>query len=71
MTRRTPACTKDWFTRYQSLTPGLDTAASNLQFIVEEYHARTGLRLECTAAIGPESSILIGQGQERYCLLIG
>ena len=69
MTRRTPPCTKDWFTRYQSLTPGLDTAASNLQFIVEEYHARTGLRLECTAAIGPESSI--GQAQEKYCLLIG
>ena len=62
---------KDWFTKYHSLTPGLDTAASNLQFIVEEYHARTGLRLECTAAIGTESSSPIGQSQARYHVLIG
>lgn len=34
--------------------PHLDTAVSNLQFIVQEYHsfAVAGLRLECTASIG-------------------
>ena len=59
---------KDWFTKYQSLTPGLDTAASNLQFIVEDYHARTGLRLECTAAIGPEFSLLMSSSLLSHCL---
>ena len=61
---------KDWFEKHDSNT-NLDTAASNLQFYVQDIHRHigktpscpcdhppmthvsTGLRLECTAAIGP------------------
>jgi len=43
---------KDWFEKQDS-TSSLDTAASNLQFQVEDIHLHIGLRLECTASIGP------------------
>ena len=59
---------KDWFEKHESNT-NLDTAASNLQFYVQDIHrhignkhavqqnhihsCRLGLRLECTASIGP------------------
>jgi len=41
---------RDWI-----LTPDntLNTAASNLQFRVQDHHRHTGLKLECTASIGP------------------
>lgn len=40
----------DWIEKPDSK---LTTAASNLQFTVQEYHKHTGLKLECTASIGP------------------
>lgn len=43
---------KDWFEKHDSNT-NLDTAASNLQFYVQDIHRHIGLRLECTASIGP------------------
>jgi len=43
---------KDWFEKHESNT-NLDTAASNLQFYVQDIHRHIGLRLECTASIGP------------------
>lgn len=41
---------KDWFGKHSEK---LDTAASNLHFYVQEHHKHTGLKLECTASIGP------------------
>lgn len=41
----------DWFEKHDKY-PHLDTAASNLQFIVRDQHRHTGLQLECTASIG-------------------
>jgi len=43
---------KDWFEKHDTNT-NLDTAASNLQFYVQDIHRHIGLRLECTASIGP------------------
>jgi len=43
---------KDWFEKHDA-SSSLDTAASNLQFYVEDIHRHVGLRLECTASIGP------------------
>jgi len=41
---------RDWFEKHNTK---LDTAASNLHFYVLEHHKYTGLKLECTASIGP------------------
>lgn len=41
-----------WLEKHEK-NPQLDTAASNMQFVVREQHRHSGLRLECTASIGP------------------
>lgn len=41
---------RDWFGKHSD---DLDTAASNLNFYVQEHHKHTGLKVECTASIGP------------------